>query len=97
MPAEDHTKRAESTLKVVLEGAIREFLQSIYSENLNMIYQSYHIEKGLNKQLDISVYRIIQELVNNAITHSNGAEILVQIRKDDQLLLIDVEDNGKGF
>ena len=51
----------------------------------------------MNKQLDISVYRIIQELVNNAIKHSNAAEILVQIRKDDQLLLIDVEDNGKGF
>ena len=92
-----HNMMPESILKFGLDGAIKEFLQSIYSENLNIIYQSYHIEKGLNKQLDISVYRIIQELVNNAIKHSNAAEILVQIRKDDQLLLIDVEDNGKGF
>lgn len=92
-----HNMMPESILKFGLDGAIKEFLQSIYSENLNIIYQSYHIENGLNKQLDISVYRIIQELVNNAIKHSNAAEILVQIRKDDQLLLIDVEDNGKGF
>lgn len=92
-----HNLMPESILKFGLDGAISEFLQSMKNENLNIIYQSYHIENGLGKQLDISVYRIIQELVNNAIKHSDATEILVQVRKDEDLLALDVEDNGKGF
>lgn len=92
-----HNLMPESILKFGLDGAIKEFLQSIQNENMNIVYQSYHIENGLGKQLDISVYRIIQELVNNAIKHSEANEILVQIRKDENLLILDVEDNGKGF
>lgn len=92
-----HNLMPESILKFGLDGAIGEFLQSIQNEELNIIYQSYHIESGLGKQLDISVYRIIQELVNNAIKHSNSTEILVQLRRDENLIILDVEDNGKGF
>lgn len=92
-----HNLMPESILKFGLDGAIGEFLQSIQNEELNIIYQSYHIENGMGKQLDISVYRIIQELVNNAIKHSGATEILVQVRKDEGLLVMDVEDNGKGF
>jgi len=92
-----HNLMPESILKFGLDGAINEFLQSIQNENLNIIYQSYHLENGLGKQLDISVYRIIQELVNNALKHSEANEILVQIRKDENLVTLDVEDNGKGF
>ncbi len=92
-----HNMMPESILKFGLDGAIREFLQSIQNEKLNMVYQSYHIEDGINKQLDISTYRIVQELVNNAIKHAEADEILVQIRKDENLLIIDVEDNGNGF
>ena len=92
-----HNLMPESILKYGLDGAIREYLQSIQNENLNIIYQSYHIENGLGKQLDISVYRIVQELVNNTLKHAKATEILVQVRKDEELLVLDVEDNGNGF
>ena len=92
-----HNLMPESILKYGLDGAIREYLQSIQNENLNIIYQSYHIENGLGKQLDISVYRIVQELVNNILKHAKATEILVQVRKGEQLLVLDVEDNGNGF
>lgn len=92
-----HNLMPESILKFGLDGAINEFLQSIKNENLNIVYQSYHIEKGVGKQLDISIYRIIQELVNNAIKHSYAKDILVQLRKDENLVILEVEDNGLGF
>ncbi len=92
-----HNLMPESILKFGLDGAINEFVQSMKNENLNIIYQSYHIENGLGKQLDISVYRIIQELVNNAIKHSGAKEILVQLRKDENLVILEVEDDGNGF
>ncbi len=92
-----HNLMPESILKFGLDGAVKEYLQSIDNEDLKIVYQSYHIENGLGKQLDISVYRIVQELVNNTIKHSEATEILVQIRKDENLIIVDVEDNGKGF
>ena len=42
-------------------------------------------------------YRIIQEAVNNAVKHSDADKILVQCTLEDSLLLMDIEDNGKGF
>src|SRR5690606_7373769 len=92
-----HNLMPESIVKFGLDGAIAEFLQSIQNENLRIIYQSYHIENGLGEQLDISIYRMIQELGHNAIKHSGSSEMLVQVRKDENLVILDVEDNGKGF
>ncbi|HMX78526.1 MAG TPA: ATP-binding protein, partial [Chitinophagaceae bacterium] len=44
------------------------------------------------------IYRIVQELINNAIKHSGASHILVQlIQQDEENLNITVEDNGKGF
>jgi two-component system, NarL family, sensor kinase len=43
------------------------------------------------------VYRIVQELVNNMVKHSEASHGLVQLTKSENTLLIDVEDNGKGM
>jgi PAS domain S-box-containing protein len=55
---------------------------------------------GLNTRLDISIelviFRIIQELLNNAIKHSWADTVKVEIKKN-KLLEIEVTDNGKGF
>ena len=51
----------------------------------------------LSKEAKLHVYRIIQELLNNAIKHADASEIDVQLNKIDGTLLIMVEDNGNGF
>jgi signal transduction histidine kinase len=43
------------------------------------------------------VYRIVQELVNNAVKHAEASSVLVQVMRQAQSLNITVEDNGKGF
>ncbi len=45
----------------------------------------------------LSAYRMVQELVHNAEKHANAASILVQLSYRDRLLMITVEDDGKGF
>ncbi|MGF1555864.1 sensor histidine kinase [Paucihalobacter sp.] len=49
------------------------------------------------KNAEISLFRIVQELVNNSIKHAEATEINVQISCHEHLLNITVEDNGKGF
>ena len=53
-------------------------------------------ERMANK-IEITLYRIFQELVHNIIKHSHATEVLVQLRKMNNHILLVVEDNGKGM
>jgi two-component system NarL family sensor kinase len=55
------------------------------------------MERELGNIADVNVYRIIQELVNNAVIHGQATQVLVQLTKTPEKVLIAVEDNGKGF
>ena len=52
---------------------------------------------SLSQSFQLSVYRIVQELMNNIIKHSEATEALVQLHQENGKLTITVEDNGKGF
>lgn len=59
------------------------------------------LDFGLNKRLDnnleITIFRLIQELITNIIKHANATEATINISLFDKNLNIIVEDNGKGF
>jgi signal transduction histidine kinase len=46
---------------------------------------------------EISVYRIVQESLNNVIKHSNASVASVAIKPIENAILITVEDDGRGF
>ena len=50
----------------------------------------------MEKQRQLMLFRIVQELLNNAIKHANATRIDVTI-KNDSGLLVCVEDDGIGF
>ncbi|MNE69036.1 Sensor histidine kinase ComP [compost metagenome] len=45
----------------------------------------------------VHIYRIVQELLTNAIKHGKAKNILVQLIQEGDTILITVDDNGKGF
>ncbi|MCH5262496.1 MAG: hypothetical protein J1F42_06250 [Lachnospiraceae bacterium] len=47
--------------------------------------------------LFISIYRLVQECVQNAIKHSGGNEIVVKLKDCGSIYYIQVQDNGTGF
>jgi len=51
----------------------------------------------LTSETEIELFRIIQELVTNAIKHSHSKEIFVQLMSDEEGLNVFVEDYGVGF
>ncbi len=53
--------------------------------------QRFEIEK------ELSIYRVVQELLNNALKHAEAKNISVKYAHKAGQLLIDVEDNGTGF
>ncbi len=45
----------------------------------------------------MNIYRTIQEAINNAIKHSNATQVTVQIKNEQEQILIQILDNGNGF
>jgi signal transduction histidine kinase len=45
----------------------------------------------------IQLYRILQEVINNAIKHSEATKIDIQVFGYKKEMSVSIEDNGKGF
>lgn len=52
---------------------------------------------SLDKSVDVILYRMIQEVINNILKHASSNSIEINIGKQNQYLKIDVKDNGVGF
>lgn len=96
-----HNMMPEMLVKYGLDTALKEFCNEINrSGAVKVNYQSIDTEQAVIEQtVAITIYRIAQELVNNAIKHGKASEVLVQLHLDrqEQLLALTVEDNGLGF
>ncbi len=81
-----------------LLSAITKLAKSVSNrDGLQMEVRDYGLEERLDNTLEISIFRIIQELVTNTIKHANASEIHISLTNHDSLLNIIIEDNGKGF
>ncbi len=53
--------------------------------------------KSPNLEFEISLYRIIQELISNILKHANATKIDIHLTQQANQLTLIIEDNGKGF
>lgn len=60
-------------------------------------FEHFQIEGRLDSKLEVSLYRIIQELIKNIIKHSLASEVHVQLMLVKKQLVLIVEDNGIGM
>lgn len=64
----------------------------------NIVCQVFNFQVAdMEHTRQVVLYRIMQELVNNAIKHAGGTQILVLLQQTDNTLFLTVEDDGKGF
>ena len=54
-----------------------------------------HID--VSEQIKTNVYRILQEAINNIIKHSEAKEVHVSMNQLNNMLIVTIEDDGKGF
>jgi len=55
------------------------------------------LEQRLESYIEVMIFRAIQELINNSITHGQASQVRVQVDASELEVRISVEDNGKGF
>jgi two-component system, NarL family, sensor kinase len=86
-------------VKFGLDTALKDFCEDINrSGALRVVYQSLGMDSfQVEQTAAITVYRIVQELLNNTIKHAAASTAIVQLSRTDAGINITVEDNGKGF
>jgi two-component system NarL family sensor kinase len=94
-----HNLMPEALVKFGLDTALKDFCNSInQSGALKVAYQSIGLDNEIIDQTtSITIYRIIQELINNTIKHAAATQAIVQLSKTNGTLSVTVEDDGKGF
>lgn len=87
----------ESLLNFGLETAIYDLCEFYSRKNLEIDFQAIDIDKALPLNIQLNIYRIVQELLANAVKHAEANSILLQCSQSGENFLITIEDNGKGF
>lgn len=77
-------------------------VQDLCEKNSNSIIQfTFNYfgsnQKRYNEEFEIKVYFIITELVNNILKHSKATSGYITLEEKNNQIIINVEDNGKGF
>jgi two-component system, NarL family, sensor kinase len=94
-----HNMMPEALVKFGLDTALKDFCNDInQSGAIRATYQSIGLENAVIEQTTaVTIYRIVQELINNIMKHAAAKTAIVQVSKTNGAFSITVEDDGKGF
>ena len=56
-----------------------------------------NLDGSLGPGVDVVLYRVTQELINNALKHAGAARVFVDLRRTPQGIELTVSDDGRGF
>lgn len=87
----------ESLLKLGLETALKDLCEFYSRKDLHIDFQPIDINSKLPLAVQINIFRIVQEILANAVKHSEAENILLQCSQSNDVFLITIEDDGKGF
>src|SRR5690606_15108883 len=93
-----HNLMPDMLLEEGLSEALEYFCHNLQKGiELKIQLQLFGILPRLQAWYELSLYRIIQELLQNALKHSAAKTVIVQLSFENRLLAITVEDDGLGM
>lgn len=93
-----HNLMPETLMHYGLQTALADFVRQVKPDGLPAIrFNTFGDDLRYGKELEITVYRITQELVNNSLKHADAKQIDVQLFTETARICVQVIDDGKGF
>lgn len=92
-----HQMMPNVLLKMGLVSALRDFVNKIDSHRLKIVLETVGLENRLSSNIEIVLYRVIQETVNNVIKHAAASLLDIQLIMEHDGVSVTIEDNGRGF
>ncbi len=87
----------ESLLYMGLTPALADLCEYMDTPTTSVKFHGFYLRSTYPQPILIGVYRIVQELLNNAIKHADADQIIVQCSENEHSLSLTVEDDGCGF
>jgi signal transduction histidine kinase len=81
-------------------GALEEFCEFISTAHrlqVDIADHTANLPDQLNQTAAISLYRVMEELLNNTIKHARASRVNIGFEAVDGLLLVSYSDNGRGI
>lgn len=93
-----HNLMPGSLISLGLIPASRDLIRTINeSTNINVTLETQINGQRFEEKIEIAFFRILQELINNSIKHSNASDVVVNFSLTDNKLKMTIKDNGIGF
>jgi len=93
-----HNLMPETLTHYGLRTAINDFVKQVEPEGLPIMhFSTFGEDLRYNKEMEITVYRISQELITNAIKHAQARQIDIQLFTEKDRICAQITDNGIGF
>lgn len=68
------------------------------TKRMKFTFSSHNIDESLlESHIQNNLYRVCQEIVNNALKYSKAEQVSIQLFGRDEELILQVEDDGVGF
>lgn len=80
-----------------LQAAIKNLVEKINDHGGLSVKYDYYGQREVSPRTAITIYRIIQELINNTLKHAKATEIRIQVNHFEMELNVMYEDNGIGM
>jgi len=80
-----------------LDGSLRSLADGISSPTLRVVTDFRSAVPRLDEEVEVTVYRIAQEALANAVRHAGAGTIVVTLAATADMLALEVEDDGRGF
>lgn len=88
----------QTLLKSGFEAALKEFGNRVSASGHKVMeVQVFDLDARLPEVMEVSLFRISQEWINNVLKYSDADHVTVQLTKDASELTLTIEDNGRGF
>lgn len=83
--------------KMGLKGSIENLLNTILDSAVTSFSFNYCVSNKLESALETTIYRIVQELINNIKKHAHASNVTLKISSGESRIYIYVSDDGVGF
>ncbi|MCU0403039.1 MAG: histidine kinase [Chitinophagaceae bacterium] len=80
-----------------LSVAIEDFLNKIKAGTQTQIEYQFEIEERLPLEMEINIFRIVQEITHNMLKHSNARKFKLELGVKEGKLRLSTADDGVGF
>ncbi len=100
-------QETKSIAQNLMPNVLKDFGLLVAIENLvqrtnllnkaRFISNSYSFTERVDAKLEKTIFRICQEAINNIIKHSGATEATINLHRVEDMIVLVVEDNGKGF